>query len=500
MKKNRNLIIYIFFCLMFLIINILFLFNKMPHDITFEFNRRVKYILLGIVLFIEFILCFLVYLMYKKKVSLEKMFLMVAIPLGLLFLILIPVGQIPDEHSHFARTYEMSMGYLMTEKTGRDLPQEVTLSLTSDKGSGNYSKIIENIQKKNSGNIWHYVFINTAVYNFVCYTPQTIGVLIGKIFHAPILLDAYLGRLTNFICWLVLIYLAIKYIPFAKKQLILIINIQQAISLSPDALTYSAVVFLIAYTLHLAYTKKEIFKKDYLILSILCIVVSLCKIVYMPVCLILFIIPKEKFKNLKDKNIKIISLALVVVIINLLWLKVASGFLAETNSGVNPDLQKTWILTHPFSYIKVIIYSIRSNYKFYLSSMMGQSLELLNVNVSPFYPAMAFIGLIILTILDRFTNSILKVKDKILIIGIFASVMLLIFTSLYIQWTPLKANIIDGVQGRYILPILCLVPLMFLKRKENKYDLNFNNLNIYVLAYCVFSNLCALMYIFEVNF
>ena len=504
MKKNLNLICYIIFCFIFIIINILFLYNKMPHVITFGFNKNMRYLILGITMLIEILFCSIIYITYKKNISFEKIFLMVTVPLGLFFLVFIPVGQIPDEQSHFARIYEVSMGHLMTNENGRDMPAEIVSKLTNEKQNGNYSDILKNVKTKNTGKKYHYVILNTAVYNFICYLPQTVGVLIGKLFNAPILMDAYLGRLTNFICFISLIYLSIKYIPFAKKILMLIsllpITLQQGISLSPDVITYSSCVLLISYTSYLAYEKKEILKKDYFVLSMLCIIVSLCKIVYLPVCLILFILPKDKFQSLKDKNIKILSLAFVVITINLIWLKIATGFLVETHTGVNPMLQKDWIITHPFSYIKIILYSIYKNFKFYLYTMLGQSLELLNVDITKFYPNIALVMIIALTFIERLTKTILKIKDKLLFIGILCSVMLLIFTSLYIQWTPLKSSIIDGVQGRYFLPILCLVPFIFFKTKKNKYEYDLSGLNIYVLTFSMFFNICALMYIFAVNY
>ena len=503
MKKNINLLCYISFCIVFIIFNILFLFNKIPHSMTFNFSRMVKYMVFGIVNLVEILFCILVYIMFKKNISLEKIFLAISIPLGLMFLVLIPIGQVPDEPSHFARVYEISLGCFMASEDGRNMPIEIADDLIMEQNSGNYSDVLHKIITKNSGKLIHYSFINTAVYNFVCYIPQTIGVLVGRILNLPILLSAYFGRLTNFICWIILVYLSVKYIPFAKKTLILIsllpMTLQEAVSLSPDSLTYSACLFLISYTLYLAYQKMSITKKDYAILSILCVVVSLCKIVYMPICLILFTLPKEKFKSKKDKYIKICSLAFVVIILNLIWLKIASGFLVETHPGVNPNLQKSWILSHPFSYLKVIMNSFFYNCEFYLYSMLGQSLELLSVNVSKYYPTLSLIGIVGLTILDRFTMAFIKIKDRVILVCILVSVLILIFTSLYIQWTPLKNLIVNGVQGRYFLPILLFVPLVFFKSKKGKYNYCFDNLNVYVLIYCIFSNLCALMYIFAVN-
>ena len=68
----------------------------------------------------------------------------------------------------------------------------------------------------------------------------------------------------------------------------------------------------------------------------------------------------------------------------------------------------------------------------------------------------------------------------------------LIFTSLYVQWTKVAADIIEGVQGRYFIPISLLFFLICSPFKKYSKKLSstkiYNNLflclifvNIYVL-------------------
>ena len=280
-KKEKYL--YLFFCIIFLVVNILFLNNYIPKGTVLNFSSNEIKIISFITVILEIILCSGIYFLYKKNIRLEKIFLFVAIPLGLFFLILIPVGQSPDDNTHLERIYEISKGHLVSSKNGRDLPEDINKILTSDKSNKNYDNIIKNIQKKNSNKESHYLFANTALYSFICYVPQTVGVLVGKLINASILLTAYLGRLFNLIVFILLIYLSIKYIPFCKEFILLIsllpITLQEAVSLSPDCITISSIILLISYTLYLTYKKDKISKKDFIIESILCIVISLCKIV-----------------------------------------------------------------------------------------------------------------------------------------------------------------------------------------------------------------------------
>ena len=47
---------------------------------------------------------------------------------------------------------------------------------------------------------------------------------------------------------------------------------------------------------------KDINKKDIAVLITMTLIVSLCKIVYVPLALLLFVLPKEKFSSLKSKK------------------------------------------------------------------------------------------------------------------------------------------------------------------------------------------------------
>ena len=69
----------------------------------------------------------------------------------------------------------------------------------------------------------------------------------------------------------------------------------------PDVLETAMSSFYIAYILHLKYNDdiKELNVKKKVGLVLSTIVISLCKIVYVPLCLLLFLIPKEKFGTLR---------------------------------------------------------------------------------------------------------------------------------------------------------------------------------------------------------
>ena len=49
--------------------------------------------------------------------------------------------------------------------------------------------------------------------------------------------------------------------------------------------------------------------------------------------------------------------------------------------------------------------------------------------------------------------------------GVVLIIIALTFTSLYVQWTPLRKASIDGIQGRYFIPLLFPIALILPKIK-----------------------------------
>lgn len=118
-----------------------------------------------------------------KEFSYEKIFLITIIPIGLWYMLVIPMGKISDEINHLCRAWEISEGHIVTDingngRVGRNLPIELDYIVDEDLTS--YEQYYENLQIKASGEKAFIIFPNTALYSFVCYIPQVIGISIRK--------------------------------------------------------------------------------------------------------------------------------------------------------------------------------------------------------------------------------------------------------------------------------------------------------------------------------
>ncbi len=427
-----------------------------------------------------------IYIYNKKGIKIENIFLFTVPVICLFYILCMPTFKNHDELYHWYRSYEVSIGKLVEgidgDTLGTKMPENIVKPLTDDWTTITYGDVEAylnlGLEPENETILYSET---SAVYSFIQYLPQAIGIFITRLFTDKVLLLAYGGRIMNMIVSVGLVYLAIKKIPFGKKAILLLSYIPIAIegfsSLSPDAMTISVAFLYIAYIMSLAFHKKDqiIGKKQIIILLVMSIVMALCKIVYIPLVLLMFIIPKEKFKN-KQKMKPLIMIVAIACIINLIWLGFSSTYLRYFREG-DSALQVKTVLMHPIEYIQNCLYTLVLNGDQYILTMFGGELgwgELVNVHTA--VPYILFVLFIWIMLTDQTIKDRFKLYQKIMIALTILAVGGLIFTSLFVQWTTCGSDSIAGIQGRYFIPILPL--LMLLVGSQIKLKTEYDNKNI----------------------
>lgn len=458
---------------------------------------------------VETVMCFAVDKMLKKKAPIERIFLFAAIVLGSLFIIFLPPGESPDDRAHFRRAYGISDGFVISGykvnengDTGSNLPVEIK-NMKTDPEKGAYARTIKGLFSEDSGEKSEQVYTTTSLYNFVCYIPQTLAAIVGKVLGMSVIGIAYLMRIFNLICWIVLIYFSIKIIPKYKTAILLIslfpITIQEAASISLDSLTIGLSIFFVAYVLYLMYTKEtRLSKKELCLLYALAIIISYCKIVYVPLVLLFLAIPEKRFGSIKKKRIHLLFVYLLVFIASFSWLKFSSGLIVEFNPGVNPGEQTAGMIAAPIKYLVTIARTIGAHGEMWLPNVVGTSLGAFTFGLSGIVTLTSF-AMMVLVFSQR--NESLKMRpfDKLVFIGVPSSILLLILTSVYVQWTAVGATVIEGVQGRYFLPLLLFIPVIVNSKKRNSANEALLSTRA-ILFYSIFVNTIALVTIFAKNF
>src|SRR5699024_8160698 len=108
----------------------------------------------------------------------------------------------------------------------------------------------------------------------------------------------------NLIFFLISGYFTIKLLPNRKFILLALLLCPKVMyistSLSGDVFTNGICILLFAYILNLVHTKRHIKIWEYFLLLFMIISVAVCKIVYIPLCFFILLIPTECFGKDND--------------------------------------------------------------------------------------------------------------------------------------------------------------------------------------------------------
>ena len=130
-----------------------------------------------------------------------------------------------------------------------------------------------------------------------------------------------------------------------------------------------------------------------------------------------------------------------------------------------------WLITHPIDSINLFINTLIEKGQWYFYSCLGQDLSWFSVKL-PFYLFNIWFAFLVAAALKK-ESEVVSVKLKILFLIIDIIIFFLVLLSMCIYWTPLTYNYIEGVQGRYFIPIIFTILILLNNKvisfKENIY-------------------------------
>ncbi len=424
------------------------------------------------------------YLLIKNnQFRVETVFLVLFCSIGCISFALPPFTT-PDSSSQFYRAYEIANGQFVTNVSFTKKVDDthtfgfsyVQGDIEAPGGMQLEQKVVNETRNRviHPEKVTTLAYSNMGTYSPVAFLPSVVGIFLSRAFTNNYWIIVYSARIATFLFAGVLLYLSIKVCPIERELLCLFcfnpVLVELYTSMSPDVIAFVSSTLLFCYCCKLRTTNDRV---NIAALITLCLLVSLSKIVYLPLCAFLLLIPSDSFSaiwhgdSLRSKRIVVITVICISVIANLLWLKVATRYLLPFNSGVSAKDQLNGVISHPFIFILVIVRSIINYGEIWFKQGIGCHLGWANI-ISPMAPPLmlfsAFLGL---------SSSGAGVKsekgnlffeeffDRLLIAATVFITAGLIFLSLYLQWTPVGSNLVEGIQGRYfyplIFPLCCLV-------------------------------------------
>jgi uncharacterized membrane protein len=412
---------------------------------------------------------------FSIAISPAKTTLYLLLIFGSFFILITPPYQSPDEDNHFIRSYHLSQLNIIakTEESnstllvGEFLPKslkESQLSFNDLKGNVHNKtsiKIIINELKRElkEPDTQFYSFSSSAVYSPIPYMPQTIGITLGRTFDAPPIILLYLARIFNLIFASLLCYLAVKNTPVFKWTFVLIITLPMTISLfssaSGDALVISTSFLFFAYLLKYHYLNNLNYR-NIIYLGILGIIITLCKPGYIFLPLLALALFFTKY-NVKKTIIISIIFTLSILLLPVLW----NASVSEMYIAPFREQQIQTLINNPYYIFKLLLNTYNVLFSYYYIQFIG-SLGWLDTNLSQFAHIFPLSIIMLLTYIYELNNIKLPhLFLRISSLGLFILITIFISLTLFINWDTNNDMIIEGIQGRYFIPLSPLLLIGF---------------------------------------
>ena len=443
--------------------------NRLAVDvITTELTTFAKVaIVVGLLLMTLFVVTY--FMGIRFRIDSVKYAVISIVVLGTILNVFVPVGNVPDEaNAHMINAYHMSNQILRIEDDVNNIKmRKCDLSAfgytyVKDQVMDSYlKKMFDNKDLDTELVNSKHQIVPVKRYSFT-YCLSALGISIGRLLVLNGILCILLGRILNFILFVLCIAYCLRNTPIFKSIFIFIgllpITLQQAFSLSYDSIVLSLSLLIVSLTIQLFHDKKLNAKKWVLLIGSCTLLIPCKSFAYAPLVLapISFVLTKIDFSKFKNKKGRLF-LGILVLAILLIYLLGVAFVGARIQSGTI-----LYLIFNPDVLYRVLRNTLYNRGTFILISALGGSLGLCTISI--FNPiTIAYI------VVMRFL--IVKMNPK--KIGMDKKVQLLFMLIIFISflgsmlamygWSYsmgfFDGKTIEGFQGRYLLPVL---PLLFL--------------------------------------
>ncbi len=414
------------------------------------------------------------FILFRDTVGehIEYAFLYASLSIGLVMAVALPIQKVSwDEEYHFTSAYSIfPSDVVMTPEIVYYGDAYETGSLMYPKSEKEFEQIRDYLDKSriydysNKEQVKKGGFVSMTSLGHL---PSAIGINIGRLFKLPLSYLYILGRVFNLLFYVACCFFAIKYIKVGKRLLAVMAlmptNLFLASVYSYDA-TLNGLLFLAtAIILSDMADEKAVFNwKKYILTMALIFTASIIKIVYLPLVLLILVIPKDRFKTKKDCLIMkgiIISGVVFSFILLIFVIDLASVLPADLRGGnVSVEGQMDFISANLPAFIKMLAYNMAASF---VSFSVGNKAYGIMGHFGEFPFEILIIAAMCAIVLTDSSELYLSVKCRAGVALVIIATSALVWISMYIVFTPVGFNQIMGVQGRYFAPVRLPLYLLF---------------------------------------
>ncbi|MDE7031178.1 MAG: DUF2142 domain-containing protein [Lachnospiraceae bacterium] len=411
----------------------------------------------------------------RKKVPIG--FQTVFFVLGMLYLLILPPFTAPDEAGHFATAYHyanvLSGGAdSVVESTAGNVYRQIAmreqdavlygrLAACGEKQS--YAVLtaalkdlpffsVENVRTTQC-------LCRTMPYIFPLYIPAVAAILLCQSAGLGSVVMVYLARFLTFLTAWYMICRALQKIPAGGRILQVIALFPMALHLysscSADAIANATAVYGSAIILRYRQVPARLQRSDGILLAVLLTVVTLSKPFYILFPALGLLMPQGAFVRKRSSY-----MFCLIPLLCWLWkyLPIVRSCFLEGDVSAYADLAQGYsagyILAHPIEIMCLLVRSVGKELPYVAAQSIGLYLGPLTIRI-PSAALVVFTGLLVWAVFDGGDGQqILSKKQRILPVLLFGFTYLCCYGMNLLWWTPFGADRIEGMQGRYLLPLM----------------------------------------------
>jgi len=374
-----------------------------------------------------------------------------ALVLGLIYVVVTPPGRVPDEAGHFWHAQAVARGHFApAHRHAVDLvplPAGMMTLFWVMRAEGHKLtaadfRLAASIPHEPHNP--HATPTFPSQYTPLAYVPQTVVALLARATGMTPFRELYLGRIVNLLAALALIAAAMRFAPrYATLFLataLLPMTLYELASWSADAPAIGLGILFCAFMLE----PPEPTPRMMAIVAATALLLSLSKPAYFLVALLTLFRPAPRRSAIAAVAASAVGVPIAMAYANYAWYNARPGF------SVDPDAQFRCIAGAPLHFARLIAGDVRANGVSYVDELIGR-FGWLDVHLPK---GIVWLEVALLVAVGLTAAPALDLRRRVAAFAIMIATVIGIIASQYLTWTAVCGDYIDGVQGRYILPIL----------------------------------------------
>ena len=445
--------------------------NRLSMNAHTYFNLFLKKYFFGMFLFAEAAAAGFYYLTFMRRCRIEKVFLFTVLCLGVIYNFLLVPYMTPDESYHIDMSYRHSNTLLGIESAGENKcykrADDAETEFTSAPSLENYKLVYDGLfETVKDDRLVEADATSTTEAPIILYLPAVLGMTLGRLLHLGTVPMLLLARWCSLLFFAVMTYLGMKKLPFGKTTLFLLailpMNLQQCTSFSYDAVITGVSFLYICWCISLACKETQVRAFDVALLGILGIILIYGKSgVYLPLVLLPLLIPAKKLGGRRAWTICMLGLLMLPVLgflnkntVAVSYIAASTEATASVGSTTTAGYTLGYFLSQPLELIRIFANTLSDKSAFYLESLAGQKMGWVEIEISELIP-MLFLLLLVLSAMKTKDEPVyVKSGQKWWIAFVCAASAGMILAGMLLTWTPRGHISIEGVQGRYFIPMM----------------------------------------------